>query len=395
MHHNLVGRFNSEQSARRYVISLLAGFELSPDARRILDWHVHRRPQLIARSAANAQATIVAAIGHTVIVQTARDPDSVRQMSTMMWQLGGRVFCCDSRSAASIGLVAGIGPRDTTRLRWSELTCALARVGRFTRRGFVFYGVLETTGTEPSPSGLDAQLGRLAEICDAHGAVLAAEIDPNTQPDAVDTAVHSPLATRRERLWARFPSPEQAVATASAIDAKLTVAGRFMVVEGMPICPRLGWQVQRNGGTAHVIRGDEVRLELTLQQSNGSRAGSSAAGSSADRVAVELERCLAAGSTVRVSGGPGVLRGSIGTNQIGAAVVAAFEIARRHRLDLELEAMPIAPLPASLIRVAQEIRSVHARGTHREQTSDGSAGPVWSIRRPRSSITVAGRRLGS
>ena len=263
----LVGRFAEVSDAREFIAALLPGFR--PGVPFSDEWLA-----LLAEAGIEVSPTpdtpyapdAIAVSGRTVLLHTdeAAD-DDFPQLRTLLWKRGGRAIYSGIHEHDRIVLLAGLRFPDAAALEAAQLALHIDEMAELERRGLDLFGVIHPHGQQGQPDAIDTCVAQLERVAAQHGAQVACELLPVELP--VDLpgvlAARAPDASP-QRLWAHFESVEAAASLAKSMNGKVTVAGRYLIVEANEIRSRDGFHVQRAGGVAELVAGPILRLTISL-----------------------------------------------------------------------------------------------------------------------------------
>jgi hypothetical protein len=155
-------------------------------------------------------------------------------------------------------------------------------------------------------------------------------------------------------LWASFRSAEDATRFVRTLDRPARYAGRYVLVEADSIRPRLGYWVQRNGGVAHVIGGERIRLVVTFwsEKRNGPKLD-------AIELTAQLQGQVRAfiepHAAVQLEQAWQAVSGAFDTAQPAELLSALVDFARARDLAVSMDAQPCDRIVDTMARLADDL----------------------------------------
>jgi len=262
----MVGRFETEEDAQRYLANLLPGFQ--PGERFSDEWRRLLAAEDITVDDHAVSPEGIAVVGSAVLLHTSMAAeDDFPDLRTLLWKRGGQAVFTGIHVHEDVQLAAGLAFSDAAALDAAEVQLAVGEVGQFQRRGSALFGLV---GVRSNPSPLVDLVSQLKGVAGQHGGSLAAELVPVGDEVNLARVLAVPIpAEEPQWLWAQFPSREEAEAAAKHVQGRVTVAGACLLVAATRISPRLGWFVQSQGGSAEVLTGARLRLSVRLWRPKG------------------------------------------------------------------------------------------------------------------------------
>ncbi|MFO0591020.1 MAG: radical SAM protein [Polyangiaceae bacterium] len=351
----LVGRFDEVEDARTCFDELVPGWQsLEPFSP---EWKALLEREGLSVEAGEMMPESIARVGRSVMFHIDMTlEDDFPSLRALVWKRGGRVVYSGIHVHGPVEIVAGMRFRDAGSLEAANTRLAVEDISYFERRGLDLYGSVPLWGKNlPSPqsySGIvDLRVQQLRAIANAHGAFLAAEISTVPENYAWPKALASrPPPPDKERLWARYATPEAAVAAARGLDDRAVSASEILFFEGSRVPRRYGVFAQRAGGTTEWLGGGPVRITGTLWQKKGPNPTLSP-----EEVAGALRPYLTPGDALTTDLQHGHPRAIVLTNEPMRVAPALADMARSRDLSVWLTASPPDRVASVVHRLAEDL----------------------------------------
>ena len=386
----LVGKFETNEAARRYVAELLPG--LVADEPYSAAWReLFEREGVVPPPEVSAHRDLewsqtphhLLAIGRSVVATSYSADDAFPELRALTWKRGGYVVAGGLHLHDWPALLAVIRGRDSADARLVRDALDRAQGGappaHAEVHGDLVVSLLELTrdssSSQRTPMG--AALKQRAEALEqlAGERPLACEPLLEDTSGAALTAVMQRLGVElssQPRLWVSFFGQDADAAAqrfASAVDQPgVHRAGHGVLIEGQKRRKRLAVLGLRHGGYVRALEGDEVEVSGSWWFLQVPSKGKKAVSPRVDRAALEHALTSSLGVAVTVTEGNNWRSGasaSLCTREPATALAAMTQAASLLGCRLNVHVRDLSPLAFCVRRLIAEVRSPEARAGNR------------------------------